>query len=1237
MLEEFPAHLFGMEGPQACLLLASILGAIAFAIPLLDRNAAKGKPSPLFTDLGVAGILFLGFLTLKAWDVGVHAPPGKDPAGDPAMAAMIARTAALWILGIGGAATALRRLRWRHSAFSFTAAVLLQAALNGFAHLSWLTSGGVALACARRPPDRGARSRRGRRGALCSSRFSRLRGPRGPRRRKKAGREGGAPATTAAPAPGHVAEGAWPADFQKFFAEVDKKTGPVLSDKAKARFRTLPSHAQELFFAATRAGTVSSAAHLAALLALEIDDRKVELILGDNCVLCHSNPDLPDEILFRARQKGDPNAHLDLNEVVSDVHFRGGLMCSGCHGGKPTDAEMSRRTSRKRWPEGEKRKKDRSWIPEFCARCHSSSEFMRRLQPGAPRRPAAEVPDEQARTAAPREEGLEGRAVRELPRRARDPPPDSASSLVYRENVPTTCGKCHADAAYMKGYTLDDGETPLPTNQLEQYRKSVHGLALLGSTTPALPRATAAMATTRRCRPRRPVRVAGLPHLPRRQRQPLRRQPAQEGVRGARLARMRDLPREARHRGADGRDAGRRPKALCHACHAQYGKPKCDETARYFHDIDRRASRAATAALGKDVDRLAERGFEVDELRFQASAASERAPQDPPRRSTRSTGATSRATRRRPRRRSPASRTARSPCGRSTGSGGTGLHPRQRVDLAVRDPALPEDPTDRSRALTAMDDSGPGLAQRVAELAESLRSVEARLAALEGAAAPPRPGPVSAPPAAPLPAAVVATGMSAPSYAALLGKALFVLAGAFLRAGSHGLGRAFPRGAGVALGLAYAATWLVVADRAGRAVFAVRRDGRDDLGNHGARHRMSPRLGGVHAVRRAAGRGAAAVLFAVAAAALAVSTGRRSAGSGLGCGALDPRDRDRALIATTHALVVWCAFLVAHAGVDVGGLGRAGWPASSLGAGDRGGPRRARADLDRVAPRRPSRGPRGPLEGLSVLALALGLFAAPLAGGRDARSAAGSGPEAAPDAFEVAQWGAALIVVCFAFSRLVPVAGIPPSLFWVAAGLALAVVPSRVVGPNSPVNGAILLLGAAFDSGLVAFAGRAFLGPPVADLPPLDAVLVVTAAAASRPLLARSARSGSGGRVVRGTMLALACAVIAGGAAFAERELAALVAPDGDPAALTACEAPSSRRSRCCLRRAGASPRSPASRASDIRVSFSPRSSSSSRTSRAGDPARSWRRSSCTAPPVVRAEDPAARRGTGGTADRFAP
>jgi predicted CXXCH cytochrome family protein len=64
------------------------------------------------------------------------------------------------------------------------------------------------------------------------------------------------------------------------------------------------------------------------------------------------------------------------------------------------------------------------------------------------------------------------------------------------------------------------------------------------------------------------------------------------------------------------------PKALCHDCHGKYGTPKCDETARYFH-----ASIVGLAdsheKLNHDVDRLLERGFDVDELRFQSSAVSD--------------------------------------------------------------------------------------------------------------------------------------------------------------------------------------------------------------------------------------------------------------------------------------------------------------------------------------------------------------------------------------------------------------------------------------------------------------------------------------------------------------------------------------------------------------------------------------------------------------------------------------
>jgi len=622
MLKEFPAHVAGMEGPQACLLLASVLGGIAFLVPLLDRNAAKGKPSPLFTDLGVAGLLFLGFLTLKAWDVGVTVPKGKDPAADPAMAATIARTAALAIVVLGVAVTALRRLKWKHTAFDFTIAVLLQAALHGFAHLSWLVAGGIALAMlvvltvARRMKGGGAAAS----AALLAGLTLLAPTARG---QEKAPATASAPAaSSAAPAAaeGHVSEASWPADFRKMF-EAAEKGVPVLDEKARARFKALPTHAQELFFAAAKAGTLSGATHLATLLSLDVDDRKVELILGDNCFLCHTNPDLPDEILFKKREKGDPLAHLELREIVSDVHFRGGLMCAGCHGGKPTDAEMSPEIS-KRWPSSKTRHEDRSWIPEFCARCHSSSEFMRVYNPSLPVDQLLKyrtskhgelllVKKDSKAAQCVSCHGVHG--IR---------PPDSTTSLVYRENIPATCGKCHANAAYMKGYTLDDGKTPIPTDQLEKYKKSVHGIALLtrhdvgapacnschGNHAALPPQVQFVSQVCRNCHAANGNLFDGSPHKKAFQQHGW---PECETCHG-----KHDIqpPTDTMLRDD--------PDGLCHACHAKYGKPACDEAARYFHKTIT-ALAASHDGLNEEVGRLAERGFDVDELKFQSSAVSD--------------------------------------------------------------------------------------------------------------------------------------------------------------------------------------------------------------------------------------------------------------------------------------------------------------------------------------------------------------------------------------------------------------------------------------------------------------------------------------------------------------------------------------------------------------------------------------------------------------------------------------
>jgi cytochrome b6 len=624
MLREFPAHVLGMEGPQACLLLSTILMGVAFLIPLLDRNAAKGKPSPYFTDLGVAGLLFVGFLTLKAWDIGVHVPKGQDPAGDPALAAVIARTAAIWTLAIGLFATALRRFRFRHTAFAFTAAVLLQAFLNGFAHVSWLVAGAVSAA-ALLAYGLFRRVRAGASGAAAALLAAALAVTPAPSRADEnadapAPAVSPAPATSGAPAGEHVAEASWPDDFRKLFFAEEGGTA-VLDEKTRARFRNLPSHAQDLFISAVASGFLGTPQQLATLLSLDLDDRKTELLLSDNCVLCHSNTDMPDEILFRIRKDHNaPYGHLDLAEMVNDVHFRRGLMCSGCHGGAPTDTEMSPEIY-KRWPADDVRKKDRTWIPGFCARCHSSSDFMRDYNPGLPvdqllkyktsrhGQLLLEKKDSKAAQCISCHgvHGIRG--------------PDSPASSVYPENIPTTCGHCHANAEYMKGYTLPDGR-PVPTNQLELYRRSVHGVALLkkhdkgapacngchGNHAALQPQTAFVSQVCRNCHSANGSLFDGSPH-----------KKAFEAHRWPECAtchnnHLIETPSDAMLKPG--------PKALCTDCHEKYGKPICIETAAFFYTTITGLA-GQTAALDKDVDRLAERGFDVDDLRFQASAVND--------------------------------------------------------------------------------------------------------------------------------------------------------------------------------------------------------------------------------------------------------------------------------------------------------------------------------------------------------------------------------------------------------------------------------------------------------------------------------------------------------------------------------------------------------------------------------------------------------------------------------------
>ncbi len=138
LLKEFPPHILGMEGPQAALAVVTVLMIIWALIPWLDRRAARNENSPAFTDMGVAAIIFLSFLTLKAWDIGAADPQAPEA---PAQVAWMVG----WIVLGGGALVAALRYVWERARWQIlSAAALLHVLLHGIVGLSYLLAGAIA-------------------------------------------------------------------------------------------------------------------------------------------------------------------------------------------------------------------------------------------------------------------------------------------------------------------------------------------------------------------------------------------------------------------------------------------------------------------------------------------------------------------------------------------------------------------------------------------------------------------------------------------------------------------------------------------------------------------------------------------------------------------------------------------------------------------------------------------------------------------------------------------------------------------------------------------------------------------------------------------------------------------------------------------------------------------------------------------------------------------------------------
>jgi predicted CXXCH cytochrome family protein len=108
--------------------------------------------------------------------------------------------------------------------------------------------------------------------------------------------------------------------------------------------------------------------------------------------------------------------------------------------------------------------------PNFCGKCHSYADFMKKFNPSlrvdqqkeyltSVHGRLLEAGDQKVATCTSCHGAHGIRSVKD------------SESLVYPLNVADTCAKCHANSDYMKGYNI-------PNDQYEKYKMSVHARAL---------------------------------------------------------------------------------------------------------------------------------------------------------------------------------------------------------------------------------------------------------------------------------------------------------------------------------------------------------------------------------------------------------------------------------------------------------------------------------------------------------------------------------------------------------------------------------------------------------------------------------------------------------------------------------------------------------------------------------------------------------------------------------------
>jgi hypothetical protein len=399
-------------------------------------------------------------------------------------------------------------------------------------------------------------------------------------------------------------------------AAKDEHGKAIITSEERAYFDGLNDNLKELLNQAVQKEAITRSEHLGMLLALQLRPQKMELVLQNNCILCHSDSaNQSAEDLFSVPSDSRPAvAHMNLKEVVEDVHFRRGVSCAGCHGGDPT-ADLGH-AHVKEWPEKD-RDKNRAWVVQFCARCHSDPTFMHEFNAALPTDQLAKFKDSpHGRTLLDKHDDrapscVSCHGVHGI-RPAKDP-----QSKVYAQRVPETCGACHANPKIMAGFTRADG-SPLPTTQLAEYRTSVHGRALLERGDLGAPRCN----TCHGNHAATPPGIAGvsrscnLCHSA--------NASLFDGSKHKHAFDQHNWPECGQCHGnhavakTDDSMLATGPGQLCGNCHRQYAKenPECLKTADYFHDTMTRMDQARTGFIAVS-EKLAAKGLDVEPINNQ--------------------------------------------------------------------------------------------------------------------------------------------------------------------------------------------------------------------------------------------------------------------------------------------------------------------------------------------------------------------------------------------------------------------------------------------------------------------------------------------------------------------------------------------------------------------------------------------------------------------------------------------